>query len=378
MKCKIIGLVILSILLVGCGNRYYHNFADTYEPYRLHLGEPNDTVGARAAGLAGAGRAAADSPAAVVNNPAGLTGLKGLSFEGGLEYENRALRWQADSSYPVAESSTNSFSGSYGGVGLPVVKKRLYVGAAYWTPYNLKLTAGDVSSGGYTESTGAIRSITSGLAVLLGPTALGFSADILWGNQRFNTSVASIDSFNSGFFGYDFRIGFQYKKRFNKGLGFALGAVGRRGAHIDVSNDGLYSMSFVPQVGGGASLFYGSFAFHGDYVYNFTSKMTSEKMADDYVLERIARDAPYYMVGFEYFLGGRNVRGGFAVKPALFRDATRGSVDGRFYSLGGGWKAFGERGYMDVALTYGRRGSINKNRYSTGYIDVILTVKYNL
>ncbi|UCE27183.1 MAG: hypothetical protein JSW52_00040 [Candidatus Coatesbacteria bacterium] len=373
-------VVFLASLFIftGCGNRYYHNLSDVYEPYRLHLGEPNDTVDARSAALVGAGRASVDAPSAVVSNPAGLAAVENTSFEGAFGYENRALRWQADSSYPKAEASTNSFNGSYAAFGLPVAKNRLYVGAAYWVPYDLKLTAGDKSGGGYAESGGAVRSITPGIAVALGSTAFGFSMDILWGSQDFDTSAPSIDSFDVGFFGYDLRVGFRYTRRYKGGFGFAVGAIGRRGARVNVSDGPSYSMGFAPQVGAAGSLFYERFAVHGDWVYNFATEMTSEDPDTDYALERITRDAAYYMIGFEYTVGGGTVRGGFALKPALLRDVSRGSVVGTFYSVGGGWKAFGGRGYIDAALMYGRRGSVAKNRFSTGYIDFVLTVGYGL
>ena len=378
MVKRLVVFFVLPFIFIGCASRYYHDLSDVYEPYRLHLGEPNDTVDACTTALAGAGRASADAPSAVVNNPAGLAGLKSTSFEGGFGYENRAFRWQADSSYPKAEASTNSFNDSYAAFGLPVVKNRLYIGAAYWVPYDLKLSAGDRSGGGYAESAGAVRSVTPGFAVALGSAALGFSTDILWGGQDFDTSAPSAGSFDVGFFGYDLRVGFQYTKRYKEGYGFAVGAVGRRGARVNVSDRPSYSMGFAPQVGAAGSLFYKRFAVHGDWVYNFATKMTSENADIDYTLERVARDAAYYMVGFEYSLSGGTVRGGFALKPALFRDASRGSVDGTFYSVGGGWNAFGGRGYIDAALMYGRRGSIKKNRFSTGYIDFVLTVGYGL
>jgi hypothetical protein len=374
---RLVLIIVLLLVIGGCGNRYYHDFADVYEPVRLHLGEANDAIGARAMALAGAGRAVADSPAAVVQNPAGLAELKNVSFEGGFGYENRALRWQADSSYPIAEASTNSFNGLYGAFSLPVVRDRLYLGVAHWVPYDLKLTAGDTSNGAYVESDGAVRSVTPGFAVAFGPAALGFSTDILWGGQDFDTT-APVGSFDVGFFGYDLRVGFRYKKRYNRSWGFALGAVVRRGARLSVSNGVSYSLGFGPQIGVAGSLLYKRLSFNGDYVYNFVERSASDDSVRDYALERITRDAPYYMVGFEYALNRGVVRGGFAVKPALYRDASRGAVDGRFYSVGGGWKTFGGRGFIDVALTYGRRGSINKNRFATGYIDLFLTVRYDL
>jgi long-subunit fatty acid transport protein len=374
---KLAVAITLLFVLSGCGNRYYHDLGDIYEPVRLHLGEANDTIGARAAGIAGAGGTAADSPAAVVQNPAGLTELESVAFEGGFGYENRALRWQADSSYPTAEASTNSFNGSYAAFGLPVVKNRLYLGAAYWVPYDLKLTAGDRSDGGYVESDGVVRSITPGFAVAVGPVAAGFSTDILWGGQDFDTT-APVDSFDVGFFGYDLRAGLRYEKRYKRGWGFAAGAVARRGARLNVSDGVSYSLDFGPQIGVAGSLLYKRFSLHGDYVYNFAERSASDDGVTDYALERITRDAPYYMLGFEYSLGEGVVRGGFAVKPALVRDASRGSIDGLFYSVGGGWNAFRGRGFMDAALTYGRRGSINKNRFTTGYIDFFITVRYGL
>jgi hypothetical protein len=369
---------LMFIIFIGCGSRYYHDLSDVYEPYRLHLGEPNDTLGARTAALSGAGRASADAPSAVVNNPAGLAGLTSTSFEGGFGYENRALRWQADSSYPEAEASTNSFNGSYAAFGLPVVKNRLCMGAAYWVPYDLKLSAGDRSGGGYAESAGAVRSVTPGFAVALGSAALGFSTDILWGGQDFDVSAPSVDPFDVGFFGYDLRVGFRYEKRYKGGFGFAVGAVGRRGARVNVSDGPSYSMGFAPQVCAAGSVFYKRVALHGDWIYNIATAMTSEDAEVDYALERITRDAAYYAVGFEYSLGGGTVRGGFALKPALFRDASRASVNGTFYSFGGGWKAFGGRGYLDAALMYGRRGSVKKNRFLTDYIDFVLSVGYGL
>jgi hypothetical protein len=202
MVKNLVVFIVLPFVFVGCGSRYYHDLSDVYEPYRLHLGEPYDTVGARTTALAGAGRASADAPSAVVNNPAGLAGLTSTSLEGGFGYENRALRWQADSSYPEAEASTNSFNDSYAAFGLPVVKNRLYIGAAYWVPYDLKLSAGDRSGGGYAKSAGAVRSVTPGFAVALGSAALGFSTDILWGGQDFDTSAPS-----AGSFGFNIRGG---------------------------------------------------------------------------------------------------------------------------------------------------------------------------
>ena len=173
MVKRLVVFFVLPFIFIGCASRYYHDLSDVYEPYRLHLGEPNDTVDARTTALAGAGRASTDAPSAVVNNPAGLAGLKSTSFEGGFGYENRAFRWQADSSYPKAEASTNSFNDSYAAFGLPVVKNRLYIGAAYWVPYDLKLSAGDRSGG---ASPMAIRTGT-GNRLAIGPAATPATQD---------------------------------------------------------------------------------------------------------------------------------------------------------------------------------------------------------
>ncbi len=378
MTNKLVAVLSLTVLLAGCGNLYYHDLVDSYEPYRLHLGEPNETIGARSAAFAGAGRADEGSPAAVVNNPAGLAGLEGTSFEGGLAFENRSISWQADLSYPVAGASTNSFAGSYAAVGAPIWPGRIYAGAAYWTPYDMKLTLGESSSEQYTESGGGIHSFTPGVAIPIGPARLGTSVDILWGGQSFDTTVPSVDPFGVSFFGYDVRAGFQYRRRLNKDWAFAVAAVGRRGAQVDVSEGAEYSMGFAPQAGGALSAFYKNLSVHGDYLYNFAKKMTSTNTDDDYALERLTRDAAYLMAGAEYSFAGGTVRGGYALKPRLFRDGSRGAVGGRFYSFGGGWNAFGGRGTVDAALTYGRRGSMNDNRFYTSYIDVILTAGYSL
>ncbi|MCP4229593.1 MAG: hypothetical protein GY771_05545 [bacterium] len=360
-------LIITTVLLLaGCGNGYYYNRPAAFDEYRLHLGESINEVGAQAEGMAGACRATADDPAAIVNNPAGLAHLDRFTVEGGFAFANRALSVEADTSAP-AQSNAISFNGSYAAAGLPLLGGRIALGAAYWTPFDFRGELGEDEDSGRIASSGGLHAVSPALAVSLGPVRVGISPDILFGGQTYEVyNDASEQPFDYSFTGYDLRVGIQAGGRLNRKIALEFGATGRLGACTDM---GGYEMNYAPNAGVGLALHYGPLSGEADFVYTFAEEMSTTEPGADNALDSVAENTYYACAGGSYDLGTAVVRAGYGYKPRLFNDAGSGRVSGKFYTLGGGWESFGGRGRIDTSLRYGTRGSLNSNLFSTSYIS---------
>ena len=362
-------LFVNTLLLAGCGNGYYYNRAAAFDEFRLHLGEPIDEIGPQAEGMAGACRATADTPAAVVNNPAGLANLGRFSVEGGFGFANRALSVEGNTTAP-AQSNTISLNGSYAAAGIPLFGGAIALGAAYWTPYDFRGELGDDEDAGRIASSGGLHAVSPALAISLGPMRLGVSPDILFGSQTYEVyNDAGEQPFDYSFLGYDLRVGVQVGGKLNELWSADFGATGRLGARTTM---GDYEMNYAPNAGVGLALHYGPLSGEADFVYTFAEEMSTTEPGKDNALDAVAENAYYACAGGSYKLGTAVVRAGYGFRPRLFGDAGSGRVSGKFYTLGGGWESFGGRGRIDTSLRYGTRGSLNSNLFETSYTDAVL------
>ena len=361
-------VVLAAAAWLGCGNNYFQDWPASYREETIRLGDVRNEVGPRAAGLAGAGRAAAYGPEAAVSNPAALAALGGHAAAAGAGYRSTALNVQPGPDDTRAQSYWGTFTPSYAAGAYAVAPRRFVVGGALWMPNDFTYTMGKAGTG-RVESRGSLRAVGPAAAVNVGGVMFGAGGDYLWGGQDISASVPGVATSAARASGYDYRASVRKDWALAPGWTLAAAAFGRRGARVRWAGDAGYDVQYAPQAGGAVSVRARSISVHMDGLYSFYSRMSSTDAGVEHVVRAVTRDVGWASGGAEYVTsGGVIVRGGISYRPWYILNPNSHGVKSLLYAMGAGWPMMKRHGRLDAALNYGRRGALDVDGY---YADVI-------
>lgn len=379
MRKRAIAFAALAAALtaVSCGNLYYRDWPPSYRHESIRVGEALPHADARSVGLAGAGRAGVYGAEGAIANPAALANLRGSALSGGGGYRYYGYDVQPDQAGFKAQSFFGSFAGTYAAAAWAASPEKFALGGALWTPYDYTYEIGGPGEGGEITSRGALRAVGPAAAFNALGVSWGAAADFLWGRQTFTSTEAGYASTDVRGRGYDVRASAMKRFELAPGWRLAAAALGRKGAAMRFSDGSAYDVTFPPAAGAAVSVKAYSINVHLDYIYTFYSAMEAGDDDVERVIDAAARDAGWASAGGEYVLdSGAVARAGVSYRPWYISDGMSRRVDGYYYSMGGGWPMWGRHGRFDAALSYGRRGALDRSGYQADVIDFQASLNY--